>query len=236
MVVGTPLDFRLGYGVFGGKDGATPAQRGARGRLRRAGRHARRARRVGVRRAVGLVFDELLTAVDPARPVRPAWSTWVDDLRAAVAPRRRARRRAADGRGRPDPPCPDLRRAGPATGRRRDGHRRRRRLRLLRGQVRRAEASWRLARPGPYGCLGAGLGAAIAARLARPSAQVTLLLGDGAAGFSLMDVDTLVRHHLPVVMVWATTPPGGWRRTRCRCSTGTTSPPTSPRRPATTRW
>ena len=25
VVVGTPLDFRLGYGVFGGKDGATPA-------------------------------------------------------------------------------------------------------------------------------------------------------------------------------------------------------------------
>ena len=55
--------------------------------------------------------------------------------------------------------------------------------------------------PGPYGCLGAGLGAAIAARLARPSSQVVLLLGDGAAGFSLMDVDTLVRHNLPVVMV-----------------------------------
>jgi len=55
--------------------------------------------------------------------------------------------------------------------------------------------------PGPFGCLGAGLGASIAARLTRPSAQVVLLLGDGAAGFSLMDVDTLVRHHLPVVMV-----------------------------------
>src|SRR5436190_36283 len=26
VVVGTPLDFRLGYGVFGGKDGATPAR------------------------------------------------------------------------------------------------------------------------------------------------------------------------------------------------------------------
>lgn len=55
--------------------------------------------------------------------------------------------------------------------------------------------------PGPYGCLGTGLGYAIAARLARPTAQVVLLLGDGAAGFSLMDVDTLVRHRLPVVMV-----------------------------------
>jgi acetolactate synthase I/II/III large subunit len=55
--------------------------------------------------------------------------------------------------------------------------------------------------PGPYGCLGTGLGYAMAARVARPSAQVVLLLGDGAAGFSLMDVDTLVRHDLPVVMV-----------------------------------
>jgi acetolactate synthase-1/2/3 large subunit len=55
--------------------------------------------------------------------------------------------------------------------------------------------------PGPFGCLGTGLGYAIAARLARPSAQIVLLLGDGAAGFSLMDVDTLVRHRLPVVMI-----------------------------------
>jgi len=55
--------------------------------------------------------------------------------------------------------------------------------------------------PGPYGCLGTGPGYAIAARVARPAAQVVLLLGDGAAGFSLMDADTLVRHRLPVVMI-----------------------------------
>jgi acetolactate synthase-1/2/3 large subunit len=62
--------------------------------------------------------------------------------------------------------------------------------------------------PGPYGCLGTGLGYAMAARVARPSSQVVLLLGDGAAGFSLMDVDTLVRHELPVVMVVGNN--GGW--------------------------
>ena len=55
--------------------------------------------------------------------------------------------------------------------------------------------------PGPYGCLGTGLGYAMAARLAHPSSQVVLMLGDGAAGLSLMDVDTLVRHNLPVVMI-----------------------------------
>jgi acetolactate synthase I/II/III large subunit len=54
---------------------------------------------------------------------------------------------------------------------------------------------------GPYGCLGNGLGYAIAARLARPSAQVVALLGDGAAGFALMDVDTMVRHRLPAVLI-----------------------------------
>lgn len=55
--------------------------------------------------------------------------------------------------------------------------------------------------PGPYGCLGTGPGYAMAARLVHPDAQVVLLLGDGAAGFSLMDVDSLVRHGLPVVIV-----------------------------------
>lgn len=55
--------------------------------------------------------------------------------------------------------------------------------------------------PGPYGCLGTGMGYAAAARIAHPSNQVVLMLGDGAAGFSLMDVESLVRQNLPVVMV-----------------------------------
>jgi acetolactate synthase-1/2/3 large subunit len=53
--------------------------------------------------------------------------------------------------------------------------------------------------PGPFGCLGAGPGAALGAALARPGAQVVLLLGDGAFGFSGMEWDTLVRHRVPVV-------------------------------------
>lgn len=55
--------------------------------------------------------------------------------------------------------------------------------------------------PGPYGCLGTGPGYALAAGLAHPGSPIVLLLGDGAAGFSLMDVDTLVRHKVPVVIV-----------------------------------
>jgi acetolactate synthase-1/2/3 large subunit len=55
--------------------------------------------------------------------------------------------------------------------------------------------------PGPYGCLGTGVGYAIAARVAHPDRQVVLLLGDGAIGFNGMDFDTLVRHQLPVVAI-----------------------------------
>ena len=54
---------------------------------------------------------------------------------------------------------------------------------------------------GPYGCLGSGPGHAIAARIAHPDAQVVLLLGDGAFGFSGMDFETMARLGLPVVGV-----------------------------------
>jgi len=55
--------------------------------------------------------------------------------------------------------------------------------------------------PGPYGCLGAGPGQAIGAKLAHPDRQVCLLLGDGAFGFAGMEFDTMARHNLPVVAV-----------------------------------
>jgi acetolactate synthase-1/2/3 large subunit len=55
--------------------------------------------------------------------------------------------------------------------------------------------------PGPFGCLGTGPGYALAAKLARPDRQVVLLLGDGAFGFSGMEFDTLARHGVNVVGV-----------------------------------
>jgi thiamine pyrophosphate-dependent acetolactate synthase large subunit-like protein len=53
--------------------------------------------------------------------------------------------------------------------------------------------------PGPFGCLGSGPGYALAAKLAHPDRQVVLLLGDGAFGFSGMEFDTLARHGVSVV-------------------------------------
>jgi acetolactate synthase-1/2/3 large subunit len=55
--------------------------------------------------------------------------------------------------------------------------------------------------PGPFGCLGCGPGYALAAKIAHPERQVVLLLGDGAFGFSAMEFDTLARHGVNVVGV-----------------------------------
>jgi acetolactate synthase-1/2/3 large subunit len=55
--------------------------------------------------------------------------------------------------------------------------------------------------PGPFGCLGSGPGYALAAKLAHPGRQVVLLVGDGAFGFSGLEYDTLARHGVNVVGV-----------------------------------
>jgi acetolactate synthase I/II/III large subunit len=55
--------------------------------------------------------------------------------------------------------------------------------------------------PGPFGCLGSGPGYALAAKLAHPDRQVVLLLGDGAFGFAGMEFDTLARHGVHVVAI-----------------------------------
>ena len=55
--------------------------------------------------------------------------------------------------------------------------------------------------PGVFGTLGVGAGFAMGAKLVRPDADVWLLYGDGAAGFSIMEFDTFARHGLPVIAV-----------------------------------
>ncbi|WP_193607440.1 acetolactate synthase [Nocardioides lijunqiniae] len=198
VVVGTPLDFRLGYGVFGGKDGAEPAQvvhvADSPGQL---SAHATLA--ASVSGDLTSVFDLLQAALE--RGSKPDWTSWVSSLqdtaRAAAARDRELLTAEAD----PIHPAriygelvPRLAEDAVVIG---DGGD----FVSFAGKFVEPQRPGGWLDPGPYGCLGAGLGAAIAARLARPSAQVVLLLGDGAAGFSLMDVDTLVRHQLPVVMV-----------------------------------
>ena len=206
VVVGVPLDFRLGFGVFGGADGSAPARvvHLADSPEQVAGHAELAASAAG---DLSLVLDGVAE-----RWSRAAGSTtfvdWLAHLQglARVAVEKDRDRLAADA----DPIHP-ARVYGELVPRLADDA-------VVVGDggdfvsyagkyvEPRSPGGW--LDPGPYGCLGAGPGAAIAARLARPAAQVVLLLGDGAAGFSLMDVDTMVRHRLPVVMVMGNN--AGW--------------------------
>jgi acetolactate synthase I/II/III large subunit len=198
IVVGTPLDFRLGYGEFGGRDGAPRAQvvhvADAAGQI---AVHCPLA--ASASGDLAAFFTGLAAAAGPA--ARGWSSSWLPLLQAA-----RDQAVAADGpllSSDADPVHP-MRIYGELA-------------KILdddavvigdggdfvsyAGKYIEPKRPGGWLDPGPYGCLGTGLGYAIAARIARPSAQVVLLLGDGAAGFSLMDADTLVRHRLPVVMI-----------------------------------
>ena len=53
--------------------------------------------------------------------------------------------------------------------------------------------------PGAFGTLGVGAGFALGSQLTYPEAEVWLIYGDGAAGFSLQEFDTFVRHKTPVI-------------------------------------
>ncbi len=199
VVVGTPLDFRLSYGSFGGKDGAPPAQvvhlaDSAGG----VARHAALA--ASASGDLTLVLDGLLAALE-RQPSRPDWSAWTARLQEAVAAAVERDRELLGAEADPVHPArvygellPRLADDAVVIG---DGGD----FVSFAGKYVEPRRPGGWLDPGPYGCLGAGLGGAIAARLARPSSQVVLLLGDGAAGMSLMDVDTLVRHRLPVVIV-----------------------------------
>jgi acetolactate synthase-1/2/3 large subunit len=197
VVVGAPLDFRLGYGEFGGRDGAPRAQVvHVADAPEQIARHAPLA---GSAAGSLAAFFGQLTAAGPRQ--RELDSAWPGRLRDAVGAAVKADQELLSSDANPIHPMrvygelaqvleddavvigdggDFVSYAGKYVEPRRPG-------------------CW--LDPGPYGCLGTGLGYAIAARLARPSAQVALLLGDGAAGFSLMDADTLARHNLPVVMV-----------------------------------
>ncbi|MGH7029321.1 MAG: thiamine pyrophosphate-binding protein [Stellaceae bacterium] len=61
---------------------------------------------------------------------------------------------------------------------------------------------------GPFGTMGVGLPFAVGAKAAKPDAQVICLHGDGSFGQNAMELDTAVRHKLPLLCVISLN--GGW--------------------------
>jgi thiamine pyrophosphate-dependent acetolactate synthase large subunit-like protein len=199
IVVGTPLDFRLGYGEFGGQRGA-PAARVVHiaDSPEQVGRQVDLA--ASASGDLGLILDGVREGIRDKRH-QPDWSAWTQLLQAAVRQAKRRDRELLSTDADPIHPAriygelvPRLSSDAVVVG---DGGD----FVSFGGRYVEPRRPGCWLDPGPYGCLGAGLGAAIGARIARPHSQVVVLLGDGAAGMSLMDVDTLVRHDLPVVML-----------------------------------
>ena len=197
LVAGTPLDFRLGYGEFGGRDGAPAAQV-----VHIADAASQLATHRELAAAAAGDLSAFFTGLAATASRSSPWTRdWLPELQAASAQAIAADAELLHSEASPIHP---MRIYGELGGLLDDDA-------VIIGDggdfvsyagkyiEPRRPGGW--LDPGPYGCLGTGLGYAIAARIARPSSQVVLLLGDGAAGFSLMDADTLVRHDLPVVIV-----------------------------------
>lgn len=195
MVIGTPLDFRLGFGHFGE---AQVIHVVAHPDL--VARH--RPLAVGVSGNLANALSELTAQTQgPSGDLRAERDNWADTLRGLEDAERSNERDLLESDADPIHPAriygelsKVLARDAVVIG---DGGD----FVSYAGKYVDTYEPGRWMDPGPYGCLGTGQGYAVAARLAHPDAQIALMLGDGAAGFSLMDVDTLVRHNLPVVMI-----------------------------------
>ena len=61
---------------------------------------------------------------------------------------------------------------------------------------------------GPFGTMGVGLPFGVGAKIARPDAQVIVVHGDGSFGLNAMELDTAVRHKVPILVVISLN--GGW--------------------------
>ncbi|MFM8895498.1 MAG: acetolactate synthase, partial [Actinomycetales bacterium] len=188
IVVGTPLDFRLGYGVFGDPPAQVihivddPSVASAAATVTLAG-------------GITAILDAL---TEQSRGADPSWAT---SLREATLASRAKDQAMLASAASPSHPArsigellPRLTADSIVIG---DGGD----FVSFAGKFIEPQQPGRWLDPGPYGALGTGPGYAMAARIAHPQSPVFLLMGDGAAGFSFMDVESLLRHRMPVVIV-----------------------------------
>jgi acetolactate synthase-1/2/3 large subunit len=193
LVVGVPMDFRLGFGASFGEDTEIVVIDAVEPE-----RDHPRAPAVECYGAIARTLADLRTAAG-ARAL--ASEGWIAELRAAESERREAERAELEDARAPLHPmrlyaelASVLDRDAIVIG---DGGD----FVSYAGRMVDSYQPGCWLDPGPFGCLGTGSGYALAAKLARPDRQVVLMLGDGAFGFSGMEFDTLARHGVNVVGV-----------------------------------
>src|SRR6266545_1085754 len=192
LVIGVPMDFRLGFGQSFGEetelvvvDRAEPS------------RDHPRPVAAELYGSIGGILDALRASSGGGADT----SAWVADLRGVETEKRAAERAELDDERAPLHPMRLYRELGAVLDRDAivigDGGD----FVSFAGRVMDSYAPGCWLDPGPFGCLGCGPGYALAAKLAHPDRQVVLLLGDGAFGFSGMEFDTFARHGVNVVAV-----------------------------------
>jgi acetolactate synthase-1/2/3 large subunit len=193
LVIGVPLDFRLGFGVAIAEDATVIQLDFAPSKLEKT-----RLPDLALAGDIGATLTEIREAAagDPKRT-----AGWIEELRRVEAEKRAEEQELLDDDRSPMHPMRIYRELGDFLDRDAivvgDGGD----FVSFAGRVWETWEPGTWMDPGPYGCLGAGPGQAIGAKLAHPERQVCLLLGDGAFGFSGMEFDTMARHNLPIVAV-----------------------------------
>ena len=195
LLAGVPCDFRLDYGKHVRRNATLIA-------ANRSPKDARLNRRPDVA-AIGDAgqFLQALAGRQELATAPAAWQAWCVGLRARDA----VRETEIDAQGAVPGPCVnpiallrELDRVAGANA-----------LFVADGgdfvgtaaYVLRPRAPLRWLDPGAFGTLGVGAGFALGAAVCEPGAEVWILFGDGACGYSLVEFDTFVRHGIPVIAV-----------------------------------
>ena len=207
LVLGTPLDFRLGYGrppVFA-EDARVVMVDGDAVELGR-----NRPLALGVVGDLGVVLRQAVDVAPASMAARVA--PWLDAVRAKE---RETRDQLAAFCAADDVPITHYRLAaeiarivGPETIVVGDGG-------DVVGCASKIVALHRPGQwldPGPLGCLGVGPSFALTAKLLHPERPVVLIAGDGALGLNVMELETAMRFGLPFVCVVGND--GGWGQIR----------------------
>ncbi len=193
LVVGVPMDFRLGFGGSFGEETRIVRLDVAANALT-----ANRAPTVDL---VGDVTASLAAIRETAGGDEPRGGSWLEELRSVEAEKRAAEQAELNDPRSPLHPVRIYRDLGEVLDRDAivvgDGGD----FVSYAGRFVDTYEPGCWMDPGPFGCLGAGPGQAIGAKVAHPDRQVCLLLGDGAFGFAGMEFDTMARHGLGVVGV-----------------------------------
>jgi thiamine pyrophosphate-dependent acetolactate synthase large subunit-like protein len=207
LVLGTPLDFRLGYGrpptfAEDARVGMVDCDPEELGRNRPLA--------VGIAGHIGSVLDQLTAALP--RGVAARFADW----RSRVSANEREARARLDAQcASDDVPVSHYRWAAeiarhvtPATIVVGDGGD----VVGCASKIVRLHRPGQWLDPGPFGCLGVGPSFAIAAKLLYRDRRVLLIAGDGALGLNGMELETAVRFKLPMTCIVGND--GGWGQIR----------------------